>query len=533
MVRDTRREAARRHRPEGGGYNASVQEEAARRVLLVQAIEEVDRQGRLLPLEERERATSAARQSEGDDPVPFLAHRASRLIERLAPRHPWVETVLGATRFPAGAVWALLLAAGAAGLLTDALGPERRINILSVPILGLILWNLAVYAGRLALAALDATRRGRPARPRPEPTAGTTHGWTRLLMAWAERRARRQVRPAATEEDDPAWPAVGLFLRRWRPLAVPVLAARVQVLLHVGAALLALGVLGGAYGRGLAFEYRATWESTFMDAGDLRVVLVVLLGPASHLLGEPIPDAAGLAALRAPGSGDAAPWIHRYALTTLLAVVVPRLALAAIALRRARRLSAHRPVDLRSAYFVRLTAAGRALARVLVVPYGVRLSSTGEQAVAALLRSLAGGAAEIGIAPSVPYGGDGAAVPETEPAAAGAGAPETWRAVVFNLAQSPEDEVHGAVLQELAAWVARGGGDRRRAVALVDGASYRARLTGTGAETQRVADRRRAWDRVAARAGTPLVHLDLDDGPADDQAIASLHRGLWPALEPA
>jgi N-glycosylase/DNA lyase len=58
-------------------------------------------------------------------------------------------------------------------------------------------------------------------------------------------------------------------------------------------------------------------------------------------------------------------------------------------------------------------------------------------------------------------------------------------------------------------------------------------LTGTGAETQRVADRRRAWDRVAERAGTPLVHLDLDDGPADDEAIASLHRGLWPALEAA
>jgi hypothetical protein len=103
--------------------------------------------------------------------------------------------------------------------------------------------------------------------------------------------------------------AVAAYLDHWRRTAAPLVFARIRLRLHLGAALLAIGVLLGAYDRGIAFEYCVTWESTFLGPRELRGVLVALLGTASVLLGQPIPSAEALALLRAPSFGDAAPWI--------------------------------------------------------------------------------------------------------------------------------------------------------------------------------------------------------------------------------
>jgi hypothetical protein len=436
-----------------------------------------------------------------------------------------VEPALAATRFPAGVAWALPVLAAVVGMLTDALGPERRVNILSVPLLGLILWNLAAY---VALAALALVRRARrPAPGSAAPPGETGAGWGRALAAWTEWRVRRQARADATETSV-ARDAVAVYLARWRRLAGPLLVARGRSLLHAGAALLALGVLAGAYGRGIAFEYQATWESTFLDARALRAVLVVLLGPASALLGGPIPASEALAAMRAPAAGDAAPWVHRYALTVLLAVVLPRTLLAGAAWIRVRRLAADVPVDLRAPYFLRLTAGTRPLARVEVLPYGGALVPGAEERLRRLLHDLVGTAADVRIAPAAPYGAepDEVLTPDT---GGGPADVETWRVIVFSLAQSPENEVHGALLSSLVAWV---GGDRpgrRRAVAVLDAASYRNLLTGTGVEVERLTDRRRAWDQMARATGATLVHLDLDDAMGDEPALARLERGVWPS----
>lgn len=510
-----------------GGYNAGVREECARRVLLVQAIEEADRDGRLLASQERVRATAAAREA-ATDAAAMLDERAARLLETVRPRAAWVEPALRATRFPFTLAWALPLVAAAVGLLTDALGPERRVNILSVPLLGLIVWNLGVYVVLLTLWVARAARRP-PARPRDAgERPGHDGGWSRLLTAWADWRLVRQARER-TEGSGVARDAVTSYLARWRRLTAPLFVLRLRGVLHAGAAVLAIGVLLGAYGRGLAFEYQATWESTFLDAHALRAVLVALLGPASVLLGDPIPPPGALAALRAPAAGDAAPWVHRYALTTLLAVVAPRAILAAVALARARRLAADLPLDLRAPYFLRLQAGGRPLARVEVLPYGAGIGPRGEERLRRLLHDLVGTAADVRIAPSAPYGAEPDATLPSIAASADGSDVESWRAIVFSLGQSPEDEVHGAMLRRLAAWVAADDQGRRRALAVVDAAPYRARLTGTGVEARRLADRRQAWDRLAHDAGATLVHLDLDDPAGEEPALAGLERGVWPA----
>ena len=515
-------------RPRPAGYNAGVREESARRILLVQAIEEADRDGRLLAPGERIQASAAAREAAGEAAA-LLEARATRLLEVATTRASWVERALRATRFPTAFAWTLPIAAGAVGLLTDALGPERRVNILSVPLLGLIAWNLGAYVVLVSLWIARVVRRPPAGAPGPGEPAGAVESWGGTLAAWTGWRVLRQA-GARAPDATLARHALGGYLARWRRLAASLFAARLKGLLHAGAALLAIGVLCGAYGRGMAFEYQATWESTFLDAGALRILLVALLGPASLLLGDPVPAADVLATLRAPAAGDAAPWVHRYALTTFLVVVTPRALLAAAASARARRLAADLPVDLRAPYFLRLLAGARPRARIEVRPYGYQLGPRGEERLRRLLHDLVGTAADVRIAPAAPYGAepDEVLAPGGAPAGGEDGV-ESWQAVVFSLGQSPEDEVHGALLGRLTGWVAGDTSRGRRALALVDAGPYRALLAGTGVEAQRLADRRRAWHRLARDTGASLVHLDLDDPEGDEPALAGLERGVWPA----
>ena len=107
--------------------------------------------------------------------------------------------------------------------------------------------------------------------------------------------------------------------------------ARIARALHIGAAAFALGALASLYARGLAFEYRAGWDSTFLDADGVQRLLAVVLWPATALAGFPLPDAPTLAALRfSTGPGEnAARWIHAHAIGVVAVVVLPRLLLAA------------------------------------------------------------------------------------------------------------------------------------------------------------------------------------------------------------
>src|SRR5690606_33379829 len=148
-------------------------------------------------------------------------------------------------------------------------------------------------------------------------------------------------------------------------------ATRVARVLHVSAIAFAIGALAGLYVRGLAFEYRTGWESTFLDAEAMRAVLGFVLAPASMITGIPLPECPRLAAMRLPGtSGEsAAPWIHLYAVTIALVVVIPRTLLALYERAREHRLARSFALPTADRYFASLLRehSGEA-ALVLVVP---------------------------------------------------------------------------------------------------------------------------------------------------------------------
>ena len=306
-------------------------EAALAAVLLVQACEESDPEGRFLPRRLRESASAAARGAEGLPGAARIARRAERLAGPLLAEHAALRAARRAALafVPALPVFA---AAAAFGLAADALGARQRVSLLAFPLLGLLAWNFAVYAS-LAAAPLFAG-----ASPRAAGALARAGLWL----------AERRTRFAAPEEA--RWLAAAL--RRFAALSArafgALVGARARGLLHVGSLGFASGLVAGMYLRGLVLEYRASWESTFLDPAAVSALLRVVLGPAAALLdalrggGEAraLLAPASIEALRSPGAGPAALWIHLWAVTALLGIGVPRALLAAFAARRARALAA-------------------------------------------------------------------------------------------------------------------------------------------------------------------------------------------------
>jgi hypothetical protein len=117
---------------------------------------------------------------------------------------------------------------------------------------------------------------------------------------------------------------------------------------------MALGVIAGLYARGLGLEYRATWESTFLEPPTVRAMLATFFAPGAFVTGIAIPDVARIAAIRWPASENAATWLHLMAATLAVVVIGPRLllALSMSAIERYRR--AHLVDDLADPYFQRM-----------------------------------------------------------------------------------------------------------------------------------------------------------------------------------
>jgi hypothetical protein len=496
-------------------------EQQLARILLVQACEESDPDARFVTRREREAASRAARDASAAgpgapiEPHRFFAARADRLAAGLASRHPSLRAALGTLRLRLP-VLPVLLGTAIAGFAADALGSERRINLLAFPLLGLLLWNAAVY-GLLALGPIISRRK---------PAAGLASAATRAA-GWL---ARRRFAGATPEEARWLTRALTQVVTRWRAQAGPVLAARVRKWLHVGALGFAVGLVAGMYVRGLAFEYRASWESTFLEAPQAAHLLGVVLGPAAVVLDtlqpQRQPTATALlrepsvAALRAPeGDGPAAPWIHLWALTTAAGIVVPRALLALHEGLRSRRLAQALAPPLDEPYYLRLRAPDRgAGVRIDVLLYSHRLQPPSHDGLLELLHELFGNRARIDLREPLAYGA------ELPAAARDLQAPHA-RVVVFNLAQSPEEEVHGAFLEALRAEAANTA-HAPALLALLDEGPYRARV-GEGTGNDRIGQRRRAWERVGRAADLRFAALRPLDTGADEtlaEARAALER---------
>ena len=304
-------------------------EDEARRVLLLQAVETTTAAapapGRVpsgpWAADDRHWATQQAVATVGEDASPegFVVARAVIAMQRLLPRDSAAQRWLSRRGWhPAWVVLALLLGL-VAGVLADQLGPPQRVNLLAPAVWVVVVWNLVVYVVMWV----------------PLPTGGV-----RLWLAGLGLRGPGGGGAPA---------AAGAL---WAEHAASLMTHRAALVLHSAAAALAMGLVAGLYLRGLVLDYRAGWQSTFLDAAGVQQVLGWLLAPASALTGIAVPDIAPLRlAPGADASATAAPWIHLYAATLALAVIVPRCVLALWAAGRASAQARRFPLALDTPYF--------------------------------------------------------------------------------------------------------------------------------------------------------------------------------------
>lgn len=411
-----------------------------RKILVTQAVEETDAGELVITAGEKRDAAILAgsplgRKSRTAEQNTFLVKRAGAILSRVSSRFPeasrWADHVPAPNRF---SFLALGLGVGAAiaGFLTNELGPEKRINILSFPLLGIILWSIVIYIREVFVFL----RRKRGA---------SRESWFDWL---GDRLHHRPSSASSPTANGPAGIVMEgarlLFEKRWRTLNAPVAAARLKAILHATAFILAASAIGGMYVKGLANEYSAVWESTFFtDSAQLRPFLQLVLGPAAALSGEALPGTAELDAIHwSPVEGEtpgenAARWIHWYALTVGLFVLIPRAILTLLWRVRSLRLSRTLPFrDSSPRYFERLlsTSTGSALP-VHLVPYAFEPDKITKESLIRRLEDHFGRAVEVTWEKAVPFGeeeGFSLAIPEA--------AEEVIP--LFNFSATPEKETH-------------------------------------------------------------------------------------------
>ena len=303
------------------------------------------------------------------------------------------------------------------------------------------------------------------------------------------------------------------FAGDWARVSGPLHGARATRILHLAAAALAAGLLAGLYLRGIAFEYRASWESTFLDAAGVRRLLAIAFAPGAALTGVPVPSVADVEAIRAPAGENAARWLHLMAATVVVIVIVPRLLLALYAWLVERYRSTHLALALDEPYFQRLLRGFRGgPARVRVVPYSYALPPAATAAIERLVARAFGGGAAITIAAPVSYGDEGAPAAAARPEAAGT------VIALFNATATPERETHGAFVDTLAAQAGPGG----TLVALIDEGPFRAHWQN---EPARLESRRASWRALCSDRRVPCAFADLL-APDVADAAAALERAL-------
>lgn len=491
-----------------------MNEQGARRVVLVRAIETADSGHQVLSEDDRKYASRSARElaawqaSDSKSAVTqdlFLQQRSEQILKRLAERTPafgaFQKRALGLPGF-----WAALpVLALFAGALLDRIADPHRVDLLSAPLLFIIGWNVLMYVVLLVWALIPNRKAG---------WAG--QGLLRRLSVGKAVAPRKLPAPLAS--------GLTAFLAEWAQLSEPLTRARLARTVHLSAAAFALGAVLSLYARGLLTQYGAGWESTFLDATQVHTLLSWLFTPAltvfPFLQGFSLADiealrfgagaattagtvtapAIGTVANAAAGTGER--WVHLYGATILLLVILPRLVLALFAALRAGRLARRFPLELEHPYFRKLAdSIGAGTPAVLrVLPYSFTLDEARDRGLWMVAAMALGAQARVLLRPTVPYGEEPKeALRDTAFDEAGV----TVTAALFNLAATPEKENHGAFLDYL------GRNSKRGVAVLLDESGMLERAAGQAGLDARVNERIALWRQFCSFHGTAATVVNL------------------------
>jgi hypothetical protein len=492
--------------------------EDAKATLLVRAVELTDRNGMLLPLAARDKCTdnaSRAKEPSGREgsgktlteaEQGFVARRAALLTAEIAHHSPGLNSLNEA--FDASPRFVPFVFGGAVllGFSAAISWVSGNLNLLALPFYGLVLWNFGVYAW-LLYAAL---------RPKPaQPSTGPIRG---VATYWLKRISNRMVR--GTFDDivhDPkvnlAREAASRFLRDWVPVESRLTNDRAIQILHASSALLSLGIVLGVLGFGIPgygplAESVVGWRTQFpsiMTPDRAHIVLSIIFGPAALVTSIPVPDADAIAALKIGPDyqgGSAETWLVLIVVSLLLYIVIPRTALWWWTSRRilARREEFYFPTRA-DPYFRALIQTTRGRGQVTgVLWHNLVLAPEQKTRLRAALREALGGLVQLDFMGPVSFGQE-----TTILKTLGQEDHRDRWAVLFSIADTPEDEVQGELLRQLSAYGSPG--YEAPPVVVVDLAPYE-RFRQDAAFRQHFDERLQGWRQFVVDHGGQAVWLD-------------------------
>lgn len=326
-----------------------MNEASAREVLLIHAFETIEPRSASWSEGDENWASRQAilSNSKNRSLDSYIARRAKIALQRLANSEPVITE-----HFATGwwhwswILWSLLLCV-ILGILADNIGSGKIINLLAPPTLLVVLWNIVVYI----LLLLHGITSKYKENPKPSLTIRFVQRFFRIGNSLTGIRSTNEPTRMQIIEN---------YTKRWIGCSASLTTVRTKMLIHSAAAAIGLGLIAGLYFRGLVFDYRAAWESTFLSAHAVHAIISFFLAPAVALSGIPMPDEAAFSAMRMVRGDDstgtsAASWIHLYSLTLLFIVVIPRLILMFGCGLRSFFLSRNMKVQLDEKYLRRLS----------------------------------------------------------------------------------------------------------------------------------------------------------------------------------
>jgi len=465
------------------------------RVLKWRALEEGDADGVLVSAERRREATAHTRAGLTSEEIKgdALNERSESFLDK---RAEWLEReavgwrgelirVLGLLRVPEGR-WSWAVAGWVGALITGYwltdLGQTSEFNLLALPLVGLLAWNAVVIVLGLVCEIL------------PTSTMAGHGGWLAEFLAHGVSRWNAASQPA----DEPHGGAVRVRFEElaW-PLAWCRLQMRLRTWLHIAAAMLALGGAVALYARGWSREYRAVWESTLLSEEGARSFFETLFKPASAALRTPVPldQLAGMHRTggQAERPAPALPWIHLYAGTLVVLVILPRVALAGLGVARGGRILSKRGRSLNWGNhlrgLLRAVEGGEECVHVLV--HAMEPTPKHREVWDRGVRGRFGGMARAEYL-HIPAGDEDEFAAAWQPVSAQV-------VMLFNMATTPEDEVQRRLVSDVRQRLLTKHAEPDLIV-LLDGTSLAGRWT-----PEKIAGREQLWSRLVEGLASEVI----------------------------
>jgi hypothetical protein len=338
-------------------------EEQAAKIVLVRSIEECD--ARIFSADLLAAGLDAAKHEPPG--LGWVEKRASYLFDHLSAGY---RSLLQLARLPDPWILPTAFIALILGLATNLLGPAEKIHVIRNPVFILVTWNMFVYLSLTMGFVLRTIRKRRFMNNGTPDTdgaveyarGGTREGsqldragvpWPVRLVPPSIWRVIHHGKLGLGEAQVQAG-LIARFTANWFKIAGPLVIARWKRLLHLSALFLALGAVAGMYLRGLFQDYEVIWTSTFVRREEtLAAMIHVLFGPSlflSDLLGLQLANEINVPRLFTSEGDKADAWIHLFALTVLVGVVIPRASLAVWQSLRIRKLRDRLGLPLDSYY---------------------------------------------------------------------------------------------------------------------------------------------------------------------------------------